>query len=107
MQGPSEKAKKGSQSSSSPRARLTQIEPINFVDTTDSIQVSWPQTLAHMYEYIDTTTKTTKPPPQAVRDNDDSEAEEEVYNEELLRLQRSGLHLIVARPVILQITNVL
>ena len=60
-----------------------------------------------MYEYIDTATKTTNLPPQGVRDNDDSEAEEEVYNEELLRLQRSVLHLIAARPVILQITDVL
>ena len=62
MQGPSKKAKKGSQSFGSPRARLTQVAAINFVDTIDSIQVSWPQRWAHMYEYIDTTTKTTKLP---------------------------------------------
>lgn len=59
-----------------------------------------------MYEYIDSATETTKFPLKAIWDNDDSEAEEEVYNEELLRLQRFGLHLIAARPVILQITNV-
>ena len=107
MQGPSKKSKKGSQSSGSPRARPTQVASVNFADTTDSIQVSWPQRWEHMYEYIDTTTETTKFPPKEVRDNDDSEAEEEVYNEELLRLQRSGLHLIASRPIILQINDVL
>ena len=39
-----------------------------------------------MYDYIETTTKTTKLPPQAVQDNDDGELDEEVYDEELLRL---------------------
>ena len=60
-----------------------------------------------MYGYIETATKTTKLPPQAVWDSDDSELDEEVYNEELLRLQRSRLHLNAVRPVILQITNVI
>ena len=60
-----------------------------------------------MYEYIDTATETTKFLPNVVCDNDNSEEEEDVYNEELLRLHRSGLHLIIARPVTLQITNVL
>ena len=107
MQGLSKKAKKGSQSFGSPRALPAQVASVNFADTTDSIQVSWPQGWAHMYEYIDTATETTKFPLKAVWDNDDSEAEEEVYNEELLRLQRFRLHLIAARPVILQITDVL
>ena len=74
---------------------------------TDQIQVSWPKKWEDMYEYIDTATETTKFPPKAVWDSDDSEAEEEVYNEELLRLQRSGLHLSASRPEIFQITNVL
>ena len=107
MQGLAKKAKKGSQSSSSPRARSTNVESINFANIIDLVQVSWPQRWAHMYEYIKTTTKTTKLPPQAVRDSDDSELDEEVYNEELLRLQRFRLHLIAARPIILQMTDVL
>ena len=60
-----------------------------------------------MYEYIDTVTKTTKLPPQAVWESDDSEAVEEVYNEELLRLQRSRFHLIATSLVIFQIIDVL
>ena len=60
-----------------------------------------------MYDYIEKVTKTTKLPPQAVRDNNDNDLDEEVYNEEVLRLQRSGLHLIAARPVVLQATDVL
>ena len=60
-----------------------------------------------MYEYIETATKTTKLPPQVIWDSDDRELDEEVYNEELLKLQSSRLHLIVARPVILQIIDVL
>ena len=42
-----------------------------------------------------------------MRDSDGSELDEEVYNEELLRLQSSRINLIVARPVVLQIMNVL
>lgn len=60
-----------------------------------------------MYDYIEVVTKTTKLPPQDVRDINDNNLDEEVYNEELLRLQRSRLHLITARPVVLQTTDVL
>ena len=81
MQGPAKKGKKGGQSSGSPKAQPPQVEPINFTNTSDAIQVSWPHRWAHMYDYIDTTTKTTKLPPQAVRDSDDNELDEEVYSE--------------------------
>ena len=74
---------------------------MNFADTTDQIQVSWPQKWEDMYEYIDIATETTKFPPRMIQGSDESEAEEEVYNEELLKLQRSGLHLIAARPMVL------
>ena len=60
-----------------------------------------------MYDYIERITKTTKLPMEAVRDSDGSELDEELYNKELLRLQRSGLHLIVSRPVVLQTMDVL
>ena len=60
-----------------------------------------------MYDYIEKVTKITKLTLQAVTDNDGSELDEELYNEELLRLHRSGLHLIAARPVVLQTTDVL
>ena len=39
-----------------------------------------------MYGYIEKVTKTTKLPPQDVRDSDGSELDEEVYKEELLRI---------------------
>lgn len=60
-----------------------------------------------MYDYIEAVTKTTKHPPHAERDNNDNDIDEEVYNEELLRLQRFGLHLIVVRLIVLQTTDVL
>ena len=60
-----------------------------------------------MYDYIEKVTKTTKLPPHAVRDNNDSDLDEEVYNEELLKLQSSRIHLIVARPMVLQTMDVL
>lgn len=107
MQGPTKKAKKGSQSSGSPKARPPLIEPINFADTSDAIQISWPHMWAQMYDFIEMTTKTITLPPQAVRDSDGSDLDEEVYNDELLRLQRSELHLIAARPVIFQTINML
>ena len=60
-----------------------------------------------MYDYIEKVTKTMKLPPQAIRDNNDNDLDEEVYNEKLLRLQRYGLHLIAVRLVVLQTTDVL
>ena len=42
-----------------------------------------------------------------IRDNDESETDDEIYNDELLRLQRSGLHKIALRHMVLQITDVL
>ena len=54
-----------------------------------------------MYDYIEKVTKTTKLPPQSIRESNGSDLYEEVYNEELLRLQKSGLHLIAMRPVVL------
>ena len=63
MQGPTKKARKGSQSSGSLKAQLVQIDPITFTDTSDTIQVSYPNLWAQMYDYIEAVTKTTKPPP--------------------------------------------
>ena len=53
-----------------------------------------------MYNYIEKVSNTMKLPPRAVRDKNGRNLDEEVYNKELLRLQRSRLHLIVARPVV-------
>lgn len=43
MQGASKKAKKGGQFSSSAGSRPTQVEPVNFANTTDQVIISWPQ----------------------------------------------------------------
>ena len=61
------------------------MDPITFADTNDTIQVSYPNRWAPMYDYIEKVTKTMKLPPQVVRDNDGSELDEELYNEELLK----------------------
>ena len=52
------------------------MDPITFTDTSDSIQVSYPNRWAPMYDYIEKVTKTTKLPLQAVRDSDGSELDE-------------------------------
>ena len=80
---------------------------VNFTDTTDQIRVSWMQKWSDIYEFIDTVTISTKLPPRVIRDSDERKTDNEIYNDELLRLQRSGLHKIASRPVVLQITNVL
>ena len=67
MQGPTKKAKKGIQSYGSLKSWPSKVGPINFVNTSNVIQVSWPHRWAYMYEYIEMTTKTTKIPPQVVR----------------------------------------
>ena len=62
------------------------MDPIIFVDTSDIVQVSYPNRWVTMYDYIEKFTKTTKLPLQAVRESYGSELDEELYNEELLRL---------------------
>ena len=57
------------------------MDPLTFMDTNYSIQVSYPNRWAPMYDYTKKITKSTKLPPQAIRDNDGSELEEELYNE--------------------------
>lgn len=42
-----------------------------------------------------------------VRDSDEDDNDNEIYNEELLRVQRSEIHKIASRPVALSITNVM
>ena len=54
------------------------MDPIAFADTIDSIQVSYLNRWAHVYDYIEAITKTTKPPLQAIRDNNDSDLDEVV-----------------------------
>ena len=86
MSGPVKKMRKGSQSSGSLRARPIQMDPIIFMDTSDSIQVSYPNRWAPMYDYIEQITKSTELPLKVIRDNDGRKLDEELYNEELLRL---------------------
>ena len=80
---------------------------MNFVDTTNPIRVSWMQKRSDIYEFIDTSMKTTKIPPRMIRGSDESDTNDELYNDKLLRLQRSRLHKISSRLVVLKITYVL
>ena len=107
MKGMSKKAKKRIQFFGCAGSRLTQMVLVNFMDTIDQIRVSWPHKWLDIYELINTTTKSTKLPPRVIRYNDQSDTDNGIYNVELLRLQRSGLHKIASRLVVLQITNVL
>lgn len=86
MQGASKKSKRGGKFSSPPGARQTQVISVNFAYTTNHIRVSWPQNWEDMYEFINTATETTKFPPRMIQASDESETDDEVFNEELLRL---------------------
>lgn len=107
MQGISKKAKKSGQFSGFARSWPAQMVSVNFADTTNQIRVSWPQKLSDIYDFIDTLIESTKLPPRVVRDSDESDTDNEIYNEELLRLQRFELYKIASRPVVLQITDVM
>ena len=80
---------------------------MNFLDTIDQIKVSWPHKWSDIYEFINTTMEATKFPPRMIRARDERDIDDELYNDDLLRLQRSRLHRITSRPVVLQITSVL
>ena len=66
-----------------------EIKAIALSDTTDQIGISWPCKWPKIYDFIDTATKSDNSPPMAVRDNDEDVNDNEIYNEELLRVQRS------------------
>lgn len=107
MQGTSKKAKKSGQFSGPTGPRSAQMVSVNFMDTTDQIRVSWPQKWSHIYEFIDTMIESTKIPPTVIRDSDERDTDNKIYNEKLLRLQRSELHKIASRHVMLKITYVM
>lgn len=48
-----------------------------------------------------------KPPPMEVRDSDEEFSDIDIYDEELLKVQRSEIHKIASRPVVLPITYVM
>ena len=100
-------SKKSDQFSSPTGPRPTQMVSVNFTDTTNQIRVSWPHNWLDIYEFIDTVSESTKFPPRVIRESDESETDNEIYNEELLRMQRSELHKISSRRVVLQITDVM
>ena len=107
MQGTSKKAKKSGQFSGSVGSRPAQVVSMNFADTTNQIRVSWAHKWSDIYEFIKIATEATKLPPRMIRASDESDTNDEVYNDELLRLQRSGSHKIASRLMVLQITKVL
>ena len=107
MQGKSKKAKKSGHFSSSAGSRPTHIVLVNFADTTNQNRVSWLQKWSDIYEFIDTATEATKFPSRMIRDSDESETDNELYNDKLLRLQRLGFHKIASRSMVLQIIDVL
>jgi hypothetical protein len=83
---------------------------VNFADTTDHIGISWLRKWLEIYYFIDMATKSDKSPPMAARDSDEDDNDNEIYNEDLLRVQRSErseIHKITSRPVSLPITNVM
>ena len=62
------------------------MDPITFVNTSDTVYVTYPNWWEPMYDYIEKVTKTMKLHPQVVTDNNGSDLDEEIYNEELLRI---------------------
>ena len=78
---------------------------VNFVDTTNQLGIYWPRKWSKIYDFIDTATKVDKSPPMAVRDSDKDDNDNEIYNEELLRVHRSQIHKIASRPIALPITD--
>lgn len=66
------------------------MDTITFADTSDTIQVSYLNRWAPMYDYIKKVTKTMKLPPQDVRDSDGNDLDEELCNEELSKSRGLG-----------------
>ena len=59
-----------------------------------------------IYEAISTTKPSNKPPPMAVREDEEDCNEPKLYDDELVKIQRSKLHKIASRPTVFPITDV-
>ena len=59
---------------------------MNFIDMTDQVKISWPQRWVDIYEFIDTAMESTKFPLRIIRASNESEINDELYNDEVLRL---------------------
>jgi hypothetical protein len=83
------------------------MAPVNFADTTDQIGVSWLRKWSKFYDFVTVAKIFDKPPPMVVRDNDEDVNNTNVYDEELLKVQRSEIYKITSRPTTLPIMDVM
>lgn len=94
MKGAPKRAKKSGQFSGSAGPRLVSMAPINFVDTTDQTGIYWPRKKSEIYDFVIATKLSNKPPPMALRDGDEEFSDTDVYDEELMKVQRFEIYQI-------------
>ena len=83
------------------------MAPVNFANTTDQTGISWTRKWSEIYDFIVVVKLSNKPPPMAVRDSDEDISDNDVYDEELLKVQRSEIYKITSRLVTLPIMVVM
>lgn len=100
------KARKSGQFSGSVGSQPAPMAPVTFVDTSNHTRVSPPRRWPEIYEFISAAKPSNRPPLVAVRDSDEGFSEIDIYDDELVKTQRSEIYKIASRPTILPITDV-
>lgn len=97
------KAKKIGQFSIFTRPQLDLMSPIIFFDTSNQTWISPPCMCSEIYKFISIATPSNRPSLMEVWDNDEYFREIGIYDDELVKIQRSKIHKVVARPIVFQI----
>ena len=77
-----------------------------FTDTSNHIGIYMPCMWTEIYEVVSTANLSNKPPPMVVGNDEEYSSEREVYDDGLVKLERSEIHKIVSRPTIFPITYI-
>jgi hypothetical protein len=78
---------------------------IIFADTSNHTGVSSPRRWSDIYEFISVAKPCNRPPPMALRDIDEDFSEIDIYDDELVKIQRFEIYKVASIPVVLLITN--
>lgn len=100
------RAKKSGQLLSSVGPQPVLMASVNFIHTTDQVGVSLPHKWSEIYDFVTAAKPSNKSPLMAIRDSDEEFNDIDIYDE-LLKVQRSEIHKIALRPIMLPITDVM
>jgi hypothetical protein len=101
------KAKKSRQFFASTGPQPASMSPIIFSDISNQTWIYPLRMWFEIYEFISIANPSNKPPPKALRDDDEYSSEIDIYDDELVKILRSKIHKVAAKTVSLPIMDVM